>query len=118
MVMNDQINPEEEKKMKKTVMTVVILVIVAFVGSALAVPPGKTVEYEGGGAGKVVFDGKIHADKGLKCNDCHTKIFPMKKGGKYTMADMNAGKNCGECHNGTKAFKSSDAATCAKCHKK
>jgi c(7)-type cytochrome triheme protein len=118
MVMNDQINPEEEKKMKKTVMTVVILVIVAFVGSALAVPPGKTVEYEGGGAGKVVFDGKIHADKGLKCNDCHTKIFPMKKGGKYTMADMNAGKNCGECHNGTKSFKSSDPATCGKCHKK
>ena len=118
MVMNDQINPEEEKKMKKTVMTVVILVIVAFVGSALAVPPGKTVEYEGGGAGKVVFDGKVHADKGLKCNDCHTKIFKMKKGDKITMADMNAGKNCGTCHNGEKAFKSSDHANCAKCHKK
>jgi c(7)-type cytochrome triheme protein len=93
-------------------------VIVAFVGSAFAVPPGKTVDYEGGGAGKVVFDGKTHADKGLKCNDCHTKIFPMKKGMKMTMADMNAGKNCGECHNGTKAFSSKEAADCAKCHKK
>jgi c(7)-type cytochrome triheme protein len=118
MVVVNRIKHKEEVKMKKTVLAVVILVIVAFVGSALAVPPGKTVEFEGGGSGKVVFDGKAHADKGLKCNDCHTKIFPMKKGGKYTMADMNAGKNCGECHNGTKAFKSSDAASCAKCHKK
>jgi c(7)-type cytochrome triheme protein len=34
------------------------------------------------------------------------------------MAEMNAGKNCGACHNGEKAFKSSDAANCGKCHKK
>ncbi|MEW6739741.1 MAG: cytochrome c3 family protein [Nitrospirota bacterium] len=96
-----------------------ILIAVVFVGSAMAVPAGKTSEYAGGPMGKVVFDGKSHADKGLKCNDCHTKIFQMKKGVvKITMADMNAGKNCGECHNGTKAFKSSDAANCAKCHKK
>lgn len=96
-----------------------ILIAVVFVGSAMAVPAGKTIEYAGGGFGKVTFDGKIHADKGLKCNDCHTKIFQMKKGSvKITMADMNAGKNCGECHNGKKAFKSSDAANCAKCHKK
>ena len=104
--------------MKKTVLFVALLVIVAFVGSALAVPPGKTVEYAGGGAGKVVFDGKAHADKGLKCNDCHTKIFQMKKGAKITMADMDAGKNCGECHNGTKAPSSMDAAKCGTCHKK
>lgn len=98
---------------------VAILIAVVFVGSALAVPPGKTVEFPGGAMGKVVFDGKVHADKGLKCNDCHTKIFQMKKGtAKMKMADINAGKFCGACHNGTKAFKSSDAANCAKCHKK
>ena len=119
MVGFNQIFQKEEQSMKRTVLAVAILVIVAFVGSALAVPPGKTVEYAGGGAGKIVFDGKTHADKGLKCNDCHTKIFQMKKGAaKITMAEMNAGKNCGECHNGTKSFKSSDAANCAKCHKK
>lgn len=90
-------------------------------GQVYAVPPGRTLEWTGakGSPGKVVFDGKVHADKGLKCNDCHTKIFPMKKGAtKITMADINAGKNCGECHNGTKAFKSSDEANCARCHKK
>lgn len=105
--------------MRLVIALVTIAIAVVFIGSAMAVPPGKTVEYAGGGAGKVVFDGKIHADKGLKCNDCHTKIFQMKKGtAKMKMADINAGKFCGECHNGTKAFKSSDAANCAKCHKK
>lgn len=105
--------------MRLVIALVTIAIAVAFIGSAMAVPPGKTVEFAGGGAGKVVFDGKIHADKGLKCNDCHTKIFQMKKGtAKMKMADINAGKFCGECHNGTKAFKSSDAANCAKCHKK
>lgn len=103
-------------KILATILTIAIAVV--FVGSAMAVPPGKTVEYAGGGAGKIAFDGKVHADKGLKCNDCHTKIFQMKKGAKITMAEMNAGKNCGTCHNGEKAFKSSDAANCAKCHKK
>ncbi len=104
--------------MKLLTVLLTLAVAVVFIGSAMAVPPGKTVEYAGGAAGKVVFDGKVHADKGLKCNDCHTKIFQMKKAAKITMADMNAGKNCGECHNGTKAFASKDAATCGKCHKK
>ncbi len=104
--------------MKIVIALLTIAIAVVFIGSAMAVPPGKTIEYAGGGAGKVVFDGKLHADKGLKCNDCHTKIFPMKKGAKITMADINAGKSCGECHNGTKAFKAGDAANCAKCHKK
>ena len=100
----------------KFVLTLVIAV--AFAGNALAVSSGKTVEYAGGPNGKVIFDGKSHADKNLKCSECHPKIFPMKKGAAFTMAEMNAGKNCGACHNGEKAFKSSDAANCGKCHKK
>jgi c(7)-type cytochrome triheme protein len=105
--------------MRITVLLLTMVVAIAFVGSAFAVPPGKTVEFPGGDAGKVVFDGKTHADKGLKCNDCHTKIFKMKKGADvYKMADINAGKFCGECHNGTKSFKASDPANCGKCHKK
>ena len=105
--------------MKIFTVVLAILVAVAFVGGAMAVPSGKTVEFEGGGQGKVVFDGKTHAEKGNKCNDCHPKLFQMKKAtAKITMADMNAGKNCGACHDGTKAFKSSDEANCGKCHKK
>ncbi len=104
------------------ILTAILAVVIAvvFVGSAMAVPPGKTVEFQDGSAGKVIFDGKVHAEKGLKCNDCHTKIFPMKKSptGTFNMASMKEGKNCGACHNGTKAFSTSDPANCAKCHKK
>lgn len=106
--------------MKFAGILAVFAALMLSIGNVAAAPPGKTVEFAGGGAGKVVFDGKVHADKGLKCPDCHTKpkLFTMKKGAdKITMADMNAGKNCGTCHNGTKAFKSSDAANCGKCHK-
>jgi len=99
-------------------LAVLVAAIVMATG-ALATPPGKTVEFAGGPVGKVVFDGKVHADKGLKCNDCHTKIFQMKKGStKITMSSMNKGENCGTCHNGTKAFRSSDAKNCKTCHKK
>ncbi|HEX8948987.1 MAG TPA: cytochrome c3 family protein [Dissulfurispiraceae bacterium] len=103
--------------MKLITAILAVVIAVVFVGSAMAVPPGKTVEWPGGGLGKVVFDGKVHASKGLKCNDCHTKIFPMKKT-EMKMADINAGKECGACHNGEKAFKANDPANCAKCHKK
>lgn len=103
--------------MRAVLIIVVALVAMGLAGTAIAVPPGKTVEFTGGGAGKVVFDGKVHATAGKKCNDCHPKVFKMKKGANtITMKDINAGKFCGTCHNGTGAF---DAKTsCNKCHKK
>lgn len=111
--------------MKIITIILAIAVAVVFAGSAMAVAPGKTLEFKGGDAGKVIFDGKTHADAGNKCAACHPAIFPMKGPGKegaatITMADINAGKFCGICHNGDagKAFKSSDAANCVKCHKK
>jgi len=102
-------------------LSALLLVIVAavFVDSAMAVPAGLTVEFAGGGMGKVTFSGRVHAGEELKCNDCHAKIFPMKKTeGLFKMDDMKDGKYCGYCHNGTKAFSTSDTANCSKCHKK
>lgn len=102
----------------KKIGVFVALVMAILVGNALAVPSGKTLSWDSP-QGTVTFDGKVHADKGLKCNDCHTKIFKMKKGSSsMKMADLNAGKFCGECHKGTKAFKTSAADTCVRCHKK
>jgi len=88
-------------------------------GNVMAVPSGKTVEFASS-MGKVTFDGKTHAGKGLQCADCHTKpkLFEMKKGSdKITMAAMNEGKFCGACHDGKKAFSVKAPADCAKCHK-
>ena len=50
--------------MRWTWMILVLLVVAAFAGNAFAVGAGKTVEYAGGSAGKVLFNGKAHADKG------------------------------------------------------
>lgn len=106
--------------MKKLLVVAIVMIVTLVLSvSAFAVPAGKTAEFDGKGAGKVVFDGKTHADKGLKCADCHPGNFKMKKGDAVlTMKDMEAGKNCGACHNGTKAFGVKDADSCAKCHKK
>jgi len=88
------------------------------IGNVMAIPAGK-VEFAGGSLGKVIFDAKVHADKGAKCADCHTKpkLFEMKKGkDKLTMAAMKEGKFCGACHDGKKAFSVKAPADCAKCH--
>jgi c(7)-type cytochrome triheme protein len=104
------------EKMKRALIGVLAVVVCfTFLGTALAVAPGKTVEYPGGAEGKVIFDGKAHADAKLACKDCHPNPFAMKKAAKITKADHEAGKSCFTCHNGTKAFAQKD---CAKCHKK
>ncbi len=105
--------------MKKIfVIAIAVTVMFVFAAGAFAVGPGKTVEFDGKGAGKVVFSGDVHKKAGA-CNACHPALFKMKKGADaITMKDMDAGKNCGACHNGTKAFSTKDAANCGKCHKK
>jgi len=104
--------------MRSTIILLVLIVAIAFVGSALAVGPGKTVEYTGGEAGKVIFNGSTHGTaQGMKCPDCHPKLFEMKKGA-FKMIKEDHGKEtgCGACHNGTKAFSQSDEKECVKCH--
>jgi c(7)-type cytochrome triheme protein len=105
--------------MKSAGILAVFAALVLAIGNVMAVPPGKTVEFSSP-MGKVSFDGKAHADKGLKCADCHSKpkLFEMKKGSdKIAMAAMNEGKFCGACHDGKKAFSVKAPADCAKCHK-
>lgn len=100
----------------------VAFLLVVFAGSVFAVPPGMTVEYEGGGLGKVIFNGKIHAAEGFKCPDCHTKLFKQKRGSNpITMSAINNGEFCGACHNektvspkGVQVF--GPSKHCGRCH--
>lgn len=68
----------------------------------------------------VSFSHKLHVtDKKLQCQECHVKVFQMKKGTaspEMNMAKLNEGQFCGSCHNGTKAFSTKDAKSCMKCH--
>ena len=102
--------------MKRAAKAAAALIVMFAATQALAVSAGKSVEWNTS-MGKVVFKGDDHAGKGMKCSECHSKIFKMKKGAaQMKMADLNAGKFCGECHNCKKAFNT--AGNCSKCHKK
>jgi len=104
--------------MKKAAVIISLFLVIAFVGTATAVLPGKTIEYAGGSAGKVIFKGDTHGAKhGLKCNDCHPNPFGMTKGiFKMTLEDHAKAENCGICHDGNKAFSQTTVADCARCH--
>lgn len=68
------------------------------------------------GVGNVTYSHDVHVSKaGLKCRDCHYSLYTTVEGHrKATMEEMQTGKSCGACHNGTKAF--AVKANCAKCH--
>lgn len=110
--------------MKKVfIITLAFTIVVSLCGVVMA--SMKTLEFPGGGAGKVIFDGKKHNQRlgPGKCAECHGKGIPYKAPGaegalKTTMADIYAGKDCGLCHNGTRAFSAKDKGNCGKCHQK
>ena len=86
---------------------------------AIAVPPGKTLDFSKSSMGKVTFSGKVHKDAGIKCMECHNKeTFPKMKQGTVaiTMAQIYDGKLCGVCHNGVRAFEAKK--NCNRCHVK
>ncbi|HWR59251.1 MAG TPA: c(7)-type cytochrome triheme domain-containing protein [Thermodesulfovibrionales bacterium] len=57
------------------------------------------------------FNHEGHARLG--CKECHIGIFQMKKGlSKITMDAIYQGRFCGACHNGKKAFSSSECSLC------
>lgn len=102
--------------MRKTIILAMATLLMAG-GTALAVSPGKVLEFTGGTMGKVKFDGKIHKDAGATCKECHNdQMFPQMKQGtvKITMEEIYAGRQCGVCHNGKKAFAA--AGNCNRCH--
>lgn len=104
--------------MRKTVVMSLLLVIAAS-SSVLAIQPGKKIEFKGSPEGTVIFDGTTHKNAGLTCKDCHNPVmFPEMKQGtvKITMKDLYAGKYCGRCHDGKKAFQI--LANCSRCHHK
>lgn len=101
--------------MKRVIMagTLVLAIATASYGASM-----HDLLYQGAnGNDMAIFHAKKHAEKGLVCKDCHNKdIFPAKKFGsaKITMKTIAAGKHCGTCHNGVKAF--SVTGKCNLCH--
>ncbi len=101
--------------------SLVLIVLTVFLSASLAqaVPASKELEFTKSSMGKVTFSGKVHAEAGAKCKECHNKeTFPKMKQGTVTikMSAIYAGELCGKCHNGERAF--SAKGNCNRCHKK
>ena len=81
----------------------------------LRLPPDVTYRAESA-PGPVVFSHTTHvplADQ--RCVACHPALFPiLQPTSQMTHEEMNAGKKCGACHDGTKA--SGVQETCEHCH--
>jgi len=76
----------------------------------------RNVPYHPRGATEVVFSHELHiAKSGGRCKSCHNGrvITGMEK--RVTMAQMEAGKTCGACHNDKTAF--TVARNCGRCHR-
>jgi c(7)-type cytochrome triheme protein len=65
--------------------------------------------------GNVTFPHDIHLEM-YGCGECHPDPFTARRGAnRTTMAEMEQGKSCGACHDGSAAF--SVAEDCESCHK-
>lgn len=92
----------------------VVLLAAGLGGSAWAVPPGLTVEFDGNGEGKVVFAGARHTGPGMHCSNCHMEIFYVSRNSQITRADHRRHQACFVCHDGERAFAA--RSNCDRCH--
>lgn len=103
------------------------LLIATMVTVCLSIPMSVPAQKVGGGdltfipkdARPVVFSHNRHvSDKGLKCVDCHYKIFQMALGSyEMHMEDLTKGSFCGKCHNGRSTFGVKNKEDCIRCHR-
>jgi len=100
-------------KLVATVLAVVILAV-GLVDLARAVPPGFTLEFDGNGEGKVVFEGAKHTGKGMHCSNCHMDVFYVSRNSQITRGDHKRKVACFTCHDGERAFAA--RKNCERCH--
>ncbi len=98
-------------------ITLITLLFAMTAVAAYAVPPNRSLDFTGSAMGKVHFDGKIHNEAAESCKTCHNPdLFPKMRQGTVTitMEEIYAGKLCGNCHNGERAFAAKQ--NCTRCH--
>ena len=97
--------------MYRTLMLIICLLLT--LSSLSFATHDKALLYGGAGQGRVIFDGRLHASKGMVCNDCHSAVFETHKKALITMQNHFEDKACFVCHNGKRAFND-----CNSCHRK
>ena len=116
---------EATRKRLRCLRVVLSSAMLFWISSALAeIPttpqlrlPADVTYIEGNGSpGPVVFRHETHVSLNSdKCTACHPEPFSiLGSRSKITHAEMDAGKSCGTCHDGTKASGVQD--DCFHCH--
>jgi c(7)-type cytochrome triheme protein len=84
----------------------------------LRLPPDRVYGTQDGSPGPVTFSHATHWDYAShRCVACHPQPFRMlRPTGRTSHDEMNAGRSCGVCHNGAKAFGVEDSDACEVCH--
>lgn len=84
----------------------------------LRVPPDLVYDRAVGAEGKVIFRHSTHVGfAGAQCGACHPAPFRMLRPARETTHDlMDKGQSCGMCHDGRRAFATTQDPVCARCH--
>lgn len=103
--------------MKKSLALVIAAASLAVAAVAYAQSFPEDIVYQNGLVGNTTFSHASHAGMyGIGCQDCHKPDgFAYQRGASdINMTDMNAGKNCGECH--IEGGMATPADQCSHCH--
>lgn len=87
-------------------------------GIEVRLPPDLIFDRTIGESGAVIFRHTTHTTfAGGKCAGCHPQPFKiLHPTRRADHEEMNAGRSCGACHDGKKAFGVDDGAQCQRCH--
>ncbi len=101
--------------MKKSMgMAFVVCLIVS--SAAWGKVGGGDITFSVKGQGDVLYSHDSHVTRaGMKCSECHYRLYKMARTQQWTMAEMSKGQSCGACHDGQKAF--AVKGNCGKCHR-
>ena len=96
-------------------MRTIFLAVLLAAGPVAAEVGGGDVVFRPKGADQAVFSHQAHvAGARLGCKECHPRLYlDVARSKRATMKQMEKGKSCGACHQGTRAFALDD---CTKCH--
>lgn len=88
------------------------------VTAAVRLPPDLVFEKTVGRDQAVTFRHATHVEFAAgKCVGCHPEPFKMLRPTRATSHEaMDAGRSCGACHDGKKAFATKEETSCATCH--
>ena len=98
-------------------LAVIVCLLCSAAAVVVAADGDVTSTRDGGGTdpAPAVFPHWSHRIR-FRCYACHDQVFPMARNAtRVTMDDIAAGKACGTCHNGRRAW-AVTFETCNRCH--